>query len=168
MKTQFSVFFLSIFFISSFSFVQCCTPKKSFQTKTPFTITESFYQDWVGGVPGVSGTTIHLKIDDLESDVIPDSLFFREKGLKIELRSSVQGDLWLAHYSNQSKKDINMTDSPMGEYGNTAPEKTNFPYDLNKNEAVLSYYYKGAIQYYKLVNLEQKETLFLPATRPRD
>ena len=168
MKTRFLVLFLSIIFISSFSFVQCCTPKSGLQTKTPFTIAESFYQDWVGGVPGVSGTTIHIITNDLEFNVTPDSLFFRDKRLKIEIKTSDKGNLWIAHYNNKSKTDINMTDSLMGEYGNMAPNKTNLPYNLNKNEAVLSYYYKGLIQYYKIENLEKKETLFLPATRPKN
>jgi hypothetical protein len=44
------------------STVQCSTTKNGFQKKTPFTIIESFYQDWTGGQAGVSGSVVQIII----------------------------------------------------------------------------------------------------------
>ncbi len=166
MKTR--TLLLFVFIISnSLIFIQCNSPKISFQTKTPFKITESYYQDWVGGIPGVSGTRIQLIIDNLKPDVIPDSLFFRGTRLKIEIRTNQKRTVWVAHYNDKPKKDFNMTDRPVGEYGNTLPKMTKFPFDLKKNNAVLSYYYKGILNYYKIENLRKKESLFYPAAKPK-
>ncbi len=166
MKTRTLLLFV-ILISNNLIFIQCNSTKISFQTKIPFKITESYYQDWVGGIPGVFGTRIQLIIDDLKPDIIPDSLFFRDKRLEIEMRTDQKQTVWVAHYNNKPKKDFNMTDRPVGEYGNTPPKMTNFPFDLEKNNAVLSYYYKGILNYYKIENLHKKESLAYPAAKPK-
>lgn len=154
------------------SAVQCCPTKNGFQKHTPFTIVDSFYQDWGGGQPDVSGTLVQLIVKKVKSDVQPTAIYYNNRIEKIDIKKSDNGVLWVANFSNTNKKiakkDLNMYEDSKNEYGNTLPiELSSKKFDLQENEVVISYQYKGSIKYFKLKNLIKKETLFFPAAQPR-
>jgi len=167
MKIRFTVLSAISLLLSSFALSQCQSAKIKLQKKAPFTITKSFYQDWMGGQPGNSGTTvqIYLSTDDI---VQPDSLYFQNRIAMIDIKPTDKGSLWVANYRKVVRKDINMIDNPKGEYGNTVPEMTDFPFDLQKDEAVLKYTKNDKVYYYKISGLVQKEILFYPSAKPRN
>jgi len=156
-----------------FSFIQCCPTKDGFQKKIPFTLTEFFYQDWMGGQAGVSGTTVQLIVKDIKSNVQPNYIYFKDRKEKIDIKTTERNDiLWIANFSNNLrspvKKDINMQSNPKEEFGNTPPQiTTKNSFDLKGNEAVISYFVGGVEKYHKLTNLIKKETLFYPAPQPK-
>lgn len=165
MNKRFILLFL-IAITSVFMFTQCSCSKTTFQKNPPFTISESYFQDWIGGVPGVSGTSVHISLSSLAENVIPDSLFFRQSKAKIDVKTAEKGHLWVANFRKSSPRDINMHSESKEEYGNTPPKMEVFPFKLADGEAVLSYYTNGKLAYFKLSDLQKRETLFFPAARP--
>jgi len=167
MIKQFLLLFV-IVFLSVFVLTQCSCSKTTFQNNPPFTITDSFYQDWVGGQPGVSGTSVHIYLASVAENVIPDSLFFKQSKTKIDIKTAEKGHLWVANFNTNSDRDIHMHSEPKEEYGNKPHKLDSIPFELAEGEAVISYYTKGKLAYYKLSDLQKKETLFFPAARPRN
>ncbi|HIP49748.1 MAG TPA: hypothetical protein EYG92_12395 [Lutibacter sp.] len=155
------------------SFVQCCPTKDGFQKKIPFTLTESFYQDWMGGQAGVSGSTVQLIVKDIKSDVQPNYIYFKNRKEKIDIKTTEKNAvLWIANFSDNIKKpvkkDIIMHADSKEEFGNTPPQiTTTHSFDLKANEAVISYSVNGVEKYHKLTNLMKKESLFYPAPQPK-
>lgn len=167
MNIRFTILSILGLLISSLGLSQCQSTKIKLQKTAPFSITKSFYQDWMGGRPGNSGTTVQLYVD-LNDEVQPDSLFFQNRATFIDSKPSDTGSLWVANFRKVVRRDINMTENPSGEYGNPVPEMTDFPFELAKDEAVLKYTKDKKIYYYKIIGITQKETLFYPTARPRN
>ena len=167
MKKQ-SILLILTIFMSVFIFTQCNCTKKTFQKTPPFTITEAHYQDWIGGQPGVSGTSVYINLSAIAKNVIPDSLFFRQSKTKVDIKNAEEGYLWVANFNTNSDRDRNrnMHIEPSEEYGNKPPMIESIPFELAEGDAVMSYYTKGKLAYFKLSDLEKKETLFFPTARP--
>lgn len=162
--------FLLVLIISTsvFILVQCSCVKSTFQENPPFTITESHFQKWIGGQPGVSGTSVHVLLSAIDENVQPDSLFFNQSKAKLDIKTAEEGHLWVANFRKSSPRDIIMHSEPQEEYGNTAPKMETFPFELSGGEAVISYYTKEKKMYYKITGLQEKETLFFPAAKPKN
>lgn len=167
MKKQSFLLFL-IASMNAFVLIQCSCVKPIFQKNPPFTITESHFQEWIGGQPGVSGTSVHILLSTIDENVQPDSLFFNQSKAKIDIKTAEKGYLWVANFRKSAPRDINMHSEPKEEYGNTPPKMEVFPFELARDEAVISYYTKGKKAYYKIIGLQKKETLFFPSANPRD
>lgn len=162
--------FLLVLIVSTsvFILVQCSCVKPTFQENPPFTITESHFQEWIGGQPGVSGTSVHILLSAIDENVQPDSLFFNQSKAKIDIKTAEKGHLWVANFRKSAPRDINMHGEPKEEYGNTPPKMEEFPFELAKDEAVIGYYTKEKKAYFKIIGLQKKETLFFPSAKPRN
>jgi hypothetical protein len=146
--------------------------KNGFRKKTHFTIIKSFQQDWVGGVPGTSGTNIQVIVNNSTAKVKPLAIYFKKKKENIAVKSSDEGVVWIANFLNNKKKEVKkdliMSDDTYAEYGNKAPKIEKLPFTINKDDIILSYSLKGKVYYFKLENVEKKETLFLPSAQPKN
>lgn len=145
-------------------FTQCSSAQ--FDKKTPFTINKAYYQDWVGGRPGSSGTIITLEMpSEISKDIVLDSLFFNHKICKLETTSfnkkyTITGNISkIVHI----EKDIIMDTDPRKEMANKVPDVTiNFPFELTEKECVISYFVKKKKHYYKITNLSKEKTIYYP------
>ncbi len=153
--------------ISFFGLVQCQSAKIKLQKTVPFSVTDSYYQDWMGGQPGNSGTTVQLFVTT-NDEIQPDSLYFQNRATYIDIKPTDKETLWVANFRKVVRRDINLTENPRGEYGNPVPEMMNFPFDLNKDEAILRYTKGDKVFYYKIMGIPQKETIFFPSAKPRN
>lgn len=165
MKT--STFFASLFALFLFSSVSCAGGKDNgyvFVQNAPFTLGPVFYQDWVAGVKeGGSGTHVHITIDSYEEDVVLMHIYFRNK--KVKAQNSPQYiDQYIGYFKNEPRPDVIMDSDPVQESQNTPPEK--FPFQLEDDEAVLSFLHKEVVKYVKISNMEQKPMLAYPSTNP--
>jgi hypothetical protein len=79
MKKIKRLFLIPISAIIIMSFSQCSSAQ--FDKKAPVTITDAFYKNWVGGIPGVKGVLITIKAKVHETDIIFDSIYFNNKML---------------------------------------------------------------------------------------
>ncbi len=155
---------LSIFF---FSFSSCGGVKTennnmSFEQNPPFQIQSSFYQDWIAGVEdGGSGTNIEISFKSIDEDVVIQNIYFQNQ--KVEAKTKQQNLQLVSGYLVKEKnREIVMDIDPLKEASNTI--KSDFPFQLNENEAVLEYWFKGEKNYFKLSAIQKKELLPYPSS----
>jgi hypothetical protein len=160
MKKIKRLFLIPISAIIIMSFSQCSSAQ--FDKKAPVTITDAFYKNWVGGIPGVKGVLITIKAKVPETDIIFDSIYFNNKMVK--LKSQLQNDelILTGNFTVSSKTDhIIMHADPKEEFGNKPPNISNkIPFELQDNEAVISYFIKSKKRYYKLSNIKKENTSY--------
>lgn len=142
-KTHSILLILVVFFL-----IQCSNTRL---VKNPdFTIVNAVYYTWVGGQPGVGATTIKIYVENA-STVNFGSVFFRGKQTKLEVKKEAEKTTLVGFFPNNKKNeglvlDINTTK----ELKNEPPSSNNnFPFELLKDEIVISYSYKEKIHYYK-------------------
>lgn len=148
------------------SLFQCASV--SFEKNPPFTIHSASYKNWVGGVPGVSGTKVRINFK-ANTVVAFDSMFFKNKKAKIVIETINKDTFLNGHFSTSiinSKEDLVLHKDGKKEYGNKVPEKR-FKFDLKDNEAVISYIIDNQIKYFKIENIKKEPTDYLPAARPK-
>jgi hypothetical protein len=141
-------------------FSQCGSCKETsyqVQTNTPFSIEKATYNDWVAGIKGGgSGTSVIVTIKDLDANnVVIDSVYFRGRKVKIEVKRSN----YIGRFNsslNQRQDKVLHSDSQK-EFGNQVPiMEKEFPFDLENDEAVISYKEKDKLNFYK-IQLEKVE-----------
>jgi hypothetical protein len=142
----------------------CGGSKDGYQfTKTPpFSLGEVYAQPWVAGIPsGGSGTNLHISFQSFTDDVVVDSIYFRDNVVKAQL-SPQSRNQYVGYFKNEPTPDIVMDSNPLKEAQNTPPAP--FPFDLEKGEAVISYFHYGEMRYYKIRKIETKPLLAYPAS----
>ncbi|WP_136073184.1 hypothetical protein [Candidatus Ulvibacter alkanivorans] len=130
----------------------------------PFTIANSFYQDWVAGVKdGGAGTNLHITFGSLPNTISIESFYFQQQ-LEPAVRSTQNKLLYIGYFSEEKKQDIIMDANVVEEAKNTPPKS--FPFQLAENEAVIAYKDDGKLSFFKLSNIEQKPMLAYPQSNP--
>ncbi len=165
-KYIFGLFTLS-FMILSFSNCGSAQSDKSivFEKSVPFTISSIYSQDWIAGVQGGgSGTNLHLQIEEIEQGKAIDKVYFRNKMESAKQRQDNSG-AYTAYFKSNKNRDVIMDNDPVNEAKNTPPDA--FKFELEKNEAVISYKVKGTTLYYKISNIVEKPVLAYPSTNPK-
>ncbi|QAA82310.1 hypothetical protein EI546_11540 [Aequorivita sp. H23M31] len=140
--------------------------KMIFEENPPFTIENAYFQKWVAGIEeGGSGTKVHLTFRSMEPNVVIKNIYFQNQIIKAQ-KSSANPREYTADFPNSSRNDIVMDIDPVKEAANTP--SGNFPFELNKNEAVLGYLFNGKENFYKISHLSEKEHLAYPQSNPNN
>jgi hypothetical protein len=144
------------------SFSQCSSAQK-LQAEAPTTFGDIYCKKQVSGIAeGPASLNIYIEIKD--SEFIPDSVYFRERVVKLE-RHSQKAELFIGQFMLQSgqKQDIIMSGNSKAEYGNKMPKKpVKIPFELAYDECVVSYKINGKTKYYKLTNVEEIHSIDVP------
>jgi len=154
--------FLSIIFL--FFIVSSCGSSgiKDLEKNPPFTISEGYYQNWVAGVKeGGSGTNVYIIFKDFSEDITIQDIYFSNK--KVKAKNSPENPKQYSGYFKNELRDVIMDSNPQKEAQNTPPQTVLF--DLQANEAVVSYLSNGKIKFYKISGLKEKQTLAYPGNR---
>lgn len=155
-----------------------CANGKKVQEETAAAIGQPFYTTWTGGVKTAgSGVNLYIPIEaSLVDRVELDSVYFRGKKAKLESRrdESHTDSLWYVAYFRTAQKekapDLIMHRDAKKEYGNKAPEiLRDFPFQLEDDEAMLSYKKKGETGYLKISGIKRStEDAEIKIKRPQD
>lgn len=147
-----------------------CSSAQKLEKQVSFKIGEVYYQHWVAGIKGGgSGVNIFIPIDNLDNNVKLDSVYFKGKATKLEVKPNTP-TLFIGRFLTlaNSHADIVMSDKPEEEYGNQLPEQTKkSPFELEENECVISYIQDGKSRYFKIENIIEKKAEFYPSAPPR-
>lgn len=164
MKSRYSIGITVFSMFLSICFWQCNTLKTSESISLDAKqASKTYYQNWVLGVRGGgSGTDIFISKDLLKNKLL-DSVYFKGKGTSLESNKT--------HYIGYFKKEISQIIEGVGTVNEndskTADKKTSIPFELNNNEAVVSYSENGKTKYLKLTNIREKKMLaYPPAPKP--
>ena len=127
-------------------------------------VEKAFYNKWVGGQPGVSGTKVEIHIEDV-SEVIFVALYFQGKRTKVEVSKIDKFTRIIAHFSTSKRKNRNLIlDADIiKETGNTLPSLEEFPFQLKENEAILSYKKESKTLYFKIENIKKVQSIPFPS-----
>ncbi|GAA4967293.1 hypothetical protein [Algibacter aquimarinus] len=141
------------------SFSSCASTQKT-EKRTPINIGEIYYQDWVSEENrGDSGFNIFIPILSNSNNIVLDSIYFKNKQVKLEQKSNNLFVGRFKSFSNQ-KKDIIMSNEPYAEYGNKFPEfSRQSSFNLEENECIISYSYKEKVKYFKIKNIVKKKSV---------
>ena len=160
MKTIKKLLLIPIIALVMMSFTQCSSAQ--LDKKVPVTITEAFYQDWVGGRPGSKGTLVSIKLHNPDTKMTFDSIYFNNKAVKLQ-SNLIKNELTLkGNFMVITKpNDMIMHADSTKEFGNTAPKlAAKVPFELEKDEAVISYMINDKKRYFKVENIKKAKTLF--------
>jgi len=164
-NTLFYSLFLAVTFVF---FIQCCAQKSEKiaktivlqKNKTP----KVYYQHWTAGVRG-GGGGINLVISKSAlPNITPIKAFFKNQEANIEHKKYDFVARFKTTY-NQTKDD-NLQKEHLAKNNISKKHSKPFPFQLNDNEAVLSYLEKGNIKYLKLMHIPEKEMLAYPSAPP--
>ena len=147
--------------IFTLSFTKCASLPSD--TKPPFTITNAMYQNWTGGVRGVSGTNVTINYTS-EKEIEFKELFFKGEKRKISLKETKNGEKILFVKFNKKNKfnDLQLHADPKKEFGNNpSKEKIDLPFELKNTEAALSYMEGNKIKYFKIENIKKGQQITL-------
>ena len=148
---------IGLIILLSFSFFGCGASKVKAQTEHPFKVLEATYANSVGEQPDLVVTTLKITINNPE--IILDSVYFRTNGAPLKRVESNVNSLFTGSFiTSKTPHDYILDSDPKEEFGNKPPVKiSKSPFELKDNEAIVSYFYKCKIHYYKI--LEMKENM---------
>ncbi len=155
-----------------------CSSQKKLVEEAPFTIKDPSCQDYAAGrEEGGTGFTLSLPIADNAGDVTFEEVYFRGHIMKPTIVQSDNGYVLECNHKNENtemKTDMVMHADPKEEIGNQPPAipKSNqkeFPFELDKDEVVISYREKGEDRtlYFKMKGVKEKLPLVYPS-RPKN
>ena len=150
---------LNIILIVTFPllFTNCSSSQTTFVKKAPFTIKNASYSYWSGGRPGVGGVTLKIETNN---SIKLDSVYFRNKKISLKERNSVY-TATITHSNNRKKQIIHYNTKK--EYGNKAPDvSVKIPFELKKNEAIVTFYIKNKEKLFKIENLIETKPIEFP------
>jgi len=127
-------------------------------------VEKAFYNKWVGGQPGVSGTKVEIHLEDAQ-EVIFVALYFQGKRTQVEVSKIDKFTQIIAHFSTSKRKHRNLfLDADIiKETGNTLPILEEFPFQLKENEAILSYKKENKTLYFKIENIKKVQSIPFPS-----
>ncbi|MBX2828977.1 MAG: hypothetical protein KTR22_12500 [Flavobacteriaceae bacterium] len=136
----------------------------SLEQEPPFKIAGSYFQKWVAGVEqGGSGVNVYITIKDISEDIEIRNVYFRNKVGKAKVNPS-NPDKFVAYFKKEMNRDIIMDSDPAKEAKNTPSDE--FPFDLDDDEAVISYFQNDTEKYFKISEIEEKPMIAYPSTNP--
>ena len=103
-------------------------------------------------------------VSELKKKLIIEDLFFRNIQVKAQ-KDRNNHLIYLGYFNNELNRDVIMDADATKEAQNTPPKK--IPFQLKENEAIISYTYKGTLQYYKVSNITEEEIIAYPETKPK-
>lgn len=136
-----------------------------FEQNPPFSVEEASFQEWVAGTPeGGSGVNVFINFSTIQQGVVFKEVFFRDKKTAVVTSAAVRVQ-YVGYFTNEPKRDVIMDSNPINEAANTPPRM--IPFQLNDDDAVISYEFNREIAYFKIENLERKKPLAYPASNPK-
>jgi hypothetical protein len=138
---------------------KACKVNSEVSNQAPFTFNKKTYQEYTVPYEGKKGITLHFQGELIQPNVYFESVFFRDKEIKLSPLFSGNNFEFTADYfiGYEEKEDRQMINTPYGEYGNKPPVKSDNPFDLKDDEAVILYNVKGKQSYYKISDLQMLE-----------
>jgi len=150
------------FGLSNCGSTQTKTIKYQLTEEPPFTIESVYSQDWVAGIQGGgSGVTLYITFSSVSEDILFNEIYFRENSIQA---TKIATNKIVGYFKNTLNSDVIMDSDAIKEAANTPPKK--IPFQLQKNEAIISFSEKGKLHYYKIVSIVEKEMQAYPKSNP--
>ena len=148
---------IGLIILISIAFFGCGTSKIKAQNEHPFKVVEATYTNFVGDQPDLVVTT--LKITTNNPEIQLDTVYFRNNVTLLKREESDENSVFTGSFTtSNTPHDYNLDSDPKQEFGNKPPViVSELPFKLTDNEAVVSYFYKDKIYYYKISAVKEIE-----------
>lgn len=163
MKIIDKIFKLLFLIVISISFSQCASTMK-LQKEAPTNFANVYTQNWVAGVKG-GGAGVNIFIETINNDIALDSVFFRGKMAKLEVKPTNK-NLFIGRFVSDANMDKTENLNKSKTESEVNLKTKDFPFKLKENECVISYQLDGKTNYYKLENIEERQPDELPMSTP--
>ena len=135
----------------------------NFDKTTPFKIHSSTYYNSVTSLQNNANSNIYIRYTS-KDNINFDSLYFRKNKIKVETKY-IRGEKYVFGEFQKKKlvRDITLDANPIKELNNTIHKIDKYPFDLEDDEAVLTYQLKGKTKYFKIKDIHKRDsdTLFI-------
>lgn len=150
---------------------QNCNTKQDIilsETEIGYEIESIYFQKWIGGQE-LTGSGIHFYVNfkqELPASVFLKKVYFKNKEAVFNKQSSKN---YTAHfYQKPQNQDLILDSDVKKEYGNEGPEIVKPKYNLQENEAILTFEINQKIQNFKFSNIKEKELIAYPSMKPKE
>jgi len=156
-KEVFSCFFIVLFFMT-------CSNKTKFNIEkdSVLNFNEAYYQEWVSGVRGGgSGLSIFFVLENfnaIKGKIQIEGIYFKNEYAKLKYHAPNKYQAFIN--SNENSEDEYFEGDAVKAVKNKKKDQA-FPFNLDENEAIISYNFKSTIKYYKVI-LSKKENIDIP------
>ena len=164
--------FSLIFTMCLFLVLTSCASKKELSTSPSFQIEGATVQKWLAGMQkGASGYMLSIPVYGMDNDIVLDQVFYKGQVSSLTIETAADHVTATAKFYDaiHLTKDINMSEDSKDEFGNKPPSsiKSNkdFPFELQENEAVLSYIEENQLKYVKVTNIKEKSPKTMPTAK---
>jgi|26BtaG_2_1085354.scaffolds.fasta_scaffold00041_28 hypothetical protein len=170
-KTNRLILLLSLLLVG-LSLTYCGSSKSSnskfvFEKNPPFKIEDAFFQRWAAGIKeGGSGINISILLKEMQPDIAVQNIYFRSHILEAKNAPNNSNTFTANLVHGSSAKGVIMDSDSMKEAQNTPYDE--FPFELKDNEAVISYWFDGKRNYFKIHNLSEKQEIAYPQAPPHN
>ncbi|NAS31668.1 hypothetical protein GTQ40_11845 [Flavobacteriaceae bacterium R38] len=167
MKTLKRIIYTTLMILLTMSFSNCSSAQK-LQEQTPFTIDDVYSQGWIAGVEGGgSGVNVFITIGELGKKIEMEGLYFNDQYVKLE-KNKGNGNLFIGRIktaANQKKELILQQDAKKESEKEVSAtvKKEKIPFELEKDQAVITYKQNGALKYFKIEDIKSKAPLAYPS-----
>ncbi|ALM08412.1 hypothetical protein SB49_11765 [Sediminicola sp. YIK13] len=151
-----------------------CSSQKKLQTEVPFEIGTATVQEWMGGKEeSGTGYLVSVSVLNITKDVRFQEMFYHGQVVQVTTESHGHGLMVKGNFTLAPQKpDIIMHADPRKEVGNQPPSMQkgytkDLPFDLEPQEAVLSYMIKNRVKYVKISGMKEKAPLIY-STKPKN
>ena len=154
-----NTYLLGIFLICSLS---NCANGQKVQEDAPVPFQQAYFSTHTGGVKGAgSGLNLYIPVGSFnDAGIALDSVYFRGRRAALETKPQNE-NLYIAYFKTSGKEkapDLIMSSDPREEYGNRPPQIVEeIRFELEEDEAMVSFKKNGKTGYYKITGIEQKE-----------
>lgn len=157
-----------LFIFSLIGFTNCSSQQTTMklQEKAPFTVVDSFSQQWTAGQEGGGGgLNVHITIKKLnKKEITLKDFYFRGKKTSLEDNSTNNNGLYVARYLKPVEKEVILHKDHKKEAGNEPPElQPKLSQKLLPNEGIISYEEGGKLKYFKLENITYRFPIYYPS-----
>jgi len=122
----------------------------------PFRVLKANYKTWTNTNQKTEG--YQLKITTNSKKFPLDTAYFSHFKSYFVANNENENPMYVATFTiPQAENDIILDKNPQKEFGNKVPNiSKESPFELNQGEAVITFFYKGEIKYYKIFNIEEE------------
>lgn len=145
----------------------CNSGSKLFEENPPFQLKEvSFQNRFAGAQEFGKETEIFIHLQSIADGVDMDSIYFRGKAEALK-KDSTNPLKYTTLFRSKTKKSGIMDKNAVKEMNNPVPDIfPDFPFELQDNEAVVSYRKNKKTYYYKASELKEIQAVSYPSSNP--
>jgi hypothetical protein len=146
---------IGLIILLSIAFFGCGTSKTEAKSELPFKVMDATYSNFVGEQPNLVITAI--KITTNNPLIQLDTVYFRNNATLLKREVSTENSVFTGSFTtSNTPHDYILDSNPKQEFGNKPPAiVSKLPFKLTENEAVVSYFYKNKLNYFKISAMKE-------------